>query len=349
MPRHLVPPAAALAVAACLLAPCPAQSSTANEVVLNPQAVRFVSRGDLAKGRGEILQGFHRESWRGLGDLGKSCRATSFVARNFHDQDRKTAESFRWVVRKGSDAKGPTAGAAGLIFRSGALPLGPSTGTGPIAYRVTTILKTPVALPCDQFFAVGAELGPAASWPSDGLACWIGADLGNVDDNKAHPKARDHAWQIVGSASKATHPSGRRTWSLGFGMESPALQIGNVNNEPPKTRFGSGGLFPLPGQGLTARVRARGLDGQIAFVILSSRISPVGVRLFPKGARLWANLIGFVGPIGLARPIRNGVAEIPLTRIPHGFAVDLTWQAFVLDARALQVQFSNAVRTSVLR
>ena len=104
----------AVLTTALLAVPCSAQISVG--LVDGPST--SASRGDLGKGAGTLLTGLHTSHWRSIGDGGKasdgakSCKVKGFRT-VLRDQDSSTQETYRWVVRSGTDANGPTAGAAG--------------------------------------------------------------------------------------------------------------------------------------------------------------------------------------------------------------------------------------------
>ena len=322
-----------------------------NDVMLNPGALRWSSRGDLGDGRGEVLQGFHNSHWRGLGTRGKRCEITALRVANLQDAERRTPESYRWIVRAGNDAAGPLPGVPHEIFRSGSLSLGPALGAGSVAWNVTTSLRTPIVIPCTAFFAVGLALPARAGAGShtDGLSVWIGAKLSGLDDNLAGPQASDQAWQIIGNAKQASHPSGKRVWRIGFQTKSPALQMGNLvaHSGSHALRFGSGGLFPAPGQGLAFRVHAQGQNGSFALLFVSGpRFSPGAFPIF--ASRFWLDLQNLQpSPLAIALVNKNTALAIPALKIPASLKGSLTWQALVLNLQTLQAELTNAVKTSL--
>lgn len=321
-----------------------------NEVMLNPQELRFSSRADLGDRGGEFLQGFHSSHWRGLGYRGTHAEIRAFRAFSLQDAKRSTPENFRWVVRVGTDVNGPTPGSAGAIFRSSELRLGPVLGGGSQAWDVTTRLVTPVRFDATRFISVGVYVPPTvgASYHADGLTAWIGASLGGSDDNRAARWGADHAWQLIDGQSLATHPSGRRTWRLGFETDVPTLQLGNVVplDKRYPIRFGSGGLFPDDGQGLAYRVHAAGRDGDYALLFAS--ISPFNIVSVPIfGGRVWLEWHGLLPGVLSASAVQNGTASAVLTsRIPAGMPKQITWQALVLDLGSGAGALSNAVMSS---
>lgn len=325
----------------------PRASHAQNDVLFDPGEVRFASRGDLGASAGEMLQGFHASHWRGLGGVGNFGQIAGFRASSLQDADRRTAETFRWVVRTGSDAAGPAPTAANELFVSGLQTLGPVLGGGSIAWDVTSTLRTPIRIPGATFFAVGIRV-PAnakAKYQTDGLSVWIGANLSGKDDNMASRFAVDQAWQIVGD--RVTHPSGKRVWRLGFQTAGPSLQFGNmVGTTKWPVRFGSGGLFPAPTQGLAYRVRASGRDGQIALMLLStSDFNGFALSIF--GSRFWLEWNGLYPGIFHASLVHNGVAVGVLApSLPFGLPKHLTWQAVVVHPTTLDAQFTNAIKSS---
>lgn len=320
-----------------------------NEVLLNPGEIRYSSRGDLGDRGGEYLQGFHTSHWRGLGHRGSRGRITAFRAFSLQDAQRGTPEKFRWIVRTGGDSIGPTPGTPGEIFRSGEVQLGPALGGGSVAWDVTTRLRTPVEFRASRFVAIGVRVPPTigARYHLDGLSCWIGASLGGKDDNRAARWAPDQAWQFIDGTTAPSHPSGRRTWRIGFESDAPTLQFGNVIGSGPwPVRFGSGGLFPDDGQGLAYRVHAAGRDGDFAILFASvSDFNVVSVPIF--GSAVWLEWHGILPGLMGAAQVQSGVAGGILTpKLPRGLPRQLTWQCVVINANTAQASLTNAAKTS---
>lgn len=347
--HHLRTALSAALVALALAAPSRSQTS-ANEVMLDAGIVRYAWRGEVGNDAngGELHQAFEELSWRGLGDVGSSCEITGFRARNFQDQDSSTAENYRWLVRIGTDTGGPDVSASGIFYRSAPLQLAPAMGSGAKSYAVTTLLQSPVQGGCSQFFTVGCELGARPNWPLDGQSVWVSSKLNGVDDHLANAKATDSAWQRIGSKATASHPFGDLTWRLGFLTPTPSLALGNSVTRAPQDRFGKGGLFPMSGQGLKARLIANGRAGQVAILLLSPNFSPLPVAFFP-GARVWIDIGGFLGPITAAPITTKGSLDVAdfliAPRIPAMVAGDFCWQALLLDTQSSTLSMSNAVRS----
>ncbi|GEM_PF-4673489 len=327
-----------------------AQVFTRNNLFFEPATIRYTSRGNVGKNSGELMQGFYSEYWRGIGDNGTTGKVAAFIARNFQDQNKKTQETFTWVIRKFDTTKTPKQPdmtTAGVIGKSGALKTPPSATTGLVSYRVTSALATPISIPVDKDFTVGVQIGKA-NWTADGLSCWIGANLGGGDDNRAASTALDMAWQyiITTAGNTLSHPSGKRIWRMGVQVKNDVLKVGNVFGG--KNNYGSGGIFPdlaaSPAQGLAFRVTAGNKVGEIALVMGSTKLLPVGAPLFP-GTRLFLNLAGsfFFAP----RIVIQGMAEfVAVPALPKTLKGVVYWQAALINTRTFKIAMTNATASS---
>ncbi|MCB9919678.1 MAG: hypothetical protein H6832_14840 [Planctomycetes bacterium] len=301
----------------------------------------YTSRGHLGTGDGELLQGFHAEQWRALGEpdsTGKVGRIDALRADSVQDQEQATQESFRWVLRSGDATAGPTTGASGELFVSGDIVLGPGVGTGPIAWSITTTLTTPIVVPSEAFFAVGIRLPASPFWSNDGLSLWATSQPTDGSSNKQV----DMAWQILGSASRATHPSEKRTWRVGFHQSAPALQLGHFSALRPLS-YAQGGQFPIAGtDGLALRILATGRDGQVGAVFIAAKFATV----FPvPGVGTWAlEIPTFVSLPVATGTITNGKLEqLPLLTIPSTLSGEFAFQGVLFDLGKLSATLTNAI------
>lgn len=315
---------------------------SAQNFVLYEAPTAFTSRGNIGTGAGEVLQGFHSAYWRSMGEAVDTTKGkiTSFRA-VFQDQNLATAEKFKWVVRKGTDAAGPTTGTAGEIYASADMTWHPGTGTGVGAAFVTTTLTTPVEVPSASFFAVGARLVPVA-WTSDGHSVHAASQA----TNDSATLAIDMAWQILGTATSAINPSQKRTWRMGFGQAAAALQLANaVGTATPK--YGSGGNFPNIGtDGITARVTAgTAANGQVVALFLSGGFAAPKAIFSGNFALDLTSLI--------PTPIISGVVAggtytgKVISKLPVGIKGQFSFQAILLDVKALSATLSNAVNMTL--
>lgn len=312
-----------------------------NEVMLKATAVSFTSRGNLGTGSGELLQGFHSTHWRALGEANPTPdgKIIGFRGEAFQDQDRTTAEKFQWVVRSGTDAAGPTTGAAGEIFVSGGLALGPATGTGPVAFNVTTALTTPVDVPCERFFAVGVRLPASPNWTADGHSVWASTQA----SAGAGAQTVDMAWQIVGAATSAIHPSAKRSWRIGFNQKPAALQLGHFVGTG-AAGYGQGGIFPTAGtDGVSFRVNAKGLNGQFVAVFIAPNFAQRKLPILGgKFALDLATVITTPITSGLVAADKFEDKTVPL--IPASLTGDYAFQAALFDLTSFAGSLTNAVK-----
>lgn len=316
--------------------------SAQNDFFHYPTATTFTSRGNNGVNAGEILQGYHKESWRGIGMSSATSSKLVMLAATTQDQSAKTQETYYWVVRKGTDAAGPMLGTNGLLYKSAALKTPPSTSAGAAAFSITHTLTTAVQIPEDQFVSIGLQLAAAPKWTADGMSCHAasGATAG------AGSQQKDHAWQILAKATKATHTSSMRAFNMGMAVASPVFQVGNVFSG--KNNYGQGGLFPdvSKGQGLALRILAKGDNGQVALVFASGKFFvgklPVffGARLFLNPAQLVAN------PFLLGAVATDKAEVVAAAKIPSFMAKkSVAFQGVLVDLKKVSLTLTNAVRT----
>lgn len=328
-----------------------ASISAQNDFLNYPLATNFTSRGSNATSPGEILMGYHKESFRGIGQWNpvKTELVTQFTA-TIQDQVGKTQETYNWVVRKGTDAKGPMLGKAGELYVSAAQKTPTSSATGPVAWTVTHTLTSPVAIP-DDFFAVGFRLTAAKLWTADGMSCWMAVGTKtstNAAGAMAGTQQVDQAWDLLATSKVATHPSMKRCWKITIQVKNPAFQVGNRFNSG--NNYGPGGLYPdmlaKPAQGLAMRVNAKGADGQVALVFMSGDLVPFKLPIF-FGTRFYLHPTSLVGaPLNLG-VIASGKAEkVTIPVIPSFMAKKaVAFQAVLVDVKKLSLTLSNAVKT----
>lgn len=150
------------------------------------------------------------------------------------DEAAETQEKLAFVVRSGTDGAGPTVGIAGLLGSVQGLTT-PAGGREVKAYVVTTILANPIRLlNSTSHFSFGIALEAAPRWPLDGLS----THMSSVFEQSSHARQEDHAWQIVGAASAATHPTLLRSWRYEAFTYVGTMRLGCGG------RFGMGGMFP---------------------------------------------------------------------------------------------------------
>ncbi|MFQ5503220.1 MAG: hypothetical protein ACE5F1_00305 [Planctomycetota bacterium] len=266
-----------------------------NQIEIYPGVTSFTSRGNISRGSGETLQGLHDSHWRGIGDNGKACAINSLYVVT-QDQNASTRETFHWVIRKGTDAAGPTTGKAGEVAVIGPLQTPPSTSTTPAAWGLTANLTTPATLPsCVGHYAFGLRLGPSPKWTSDGQSTHASRQSAAA----SHANQGDHAWQIIGAATTATHPSLKRSWRYRVNAlpdASPTCQVGNILSATGTPKNGMGGMYPntaaTPPNGLVATIRSNG-NKSGSSVLLASAARTAGIPVFPGTSR------AYVSPVGL--------------------------------------------------
>ena len=258
------------------LATIPGTSNGQNRFELFPGPLTWSSRGDLATGAGETLQGVHASHHRGFGDTGFSCKLRGLGAR-LQDQDQSTPEVYRWIVRSGSDGSGPSTGPGSVIADIGPF-VTPSGGSGIAAWQLDTVFGSAITLPdCTSHFSFGISLAAAPSWDADGLSTHASAEA----EQNSHSGQGDHAWQILSGAPTATHPSDKRAWRYSLLVDNGALQIGSFD------RYGMGGIFPRIGSSLTVRVRYGGnTQGGLSFLALDTARS-AGIPVAAGTSRLF--------------------------------------------------------------
>jgi hypothetical protein len=323
-----------------------------NDISNYPLATNFTSRGSNGMGAGEILMGYHKESWRGIGQANAAMTEITKFTAQAQDQLLSTQEKYYWVVRRGTDVTGPFLGKAGEIYVSGVMSTPPSTSTAIGQFTITHTPKTPIKIPPENFFAVGLRLGAAPQWTTDGMSCHMAVGQKtptNTSGAEAGTQQKDHAWDILAAAKAATHPSMNRSYKITISVKNPAFQIGNVFNG--QANYGPGGLFPdmvvqSPPQGLAMRVLAQGANGQIALVFISGSFFPFQLPVF-FGTRLYLHPTTLVGtPLNLGVVANNKAEAVTIPVIPSIMVKQkLAWQAILVDVAKLKLTLSNAVVT----
>jgi hypothetical protein len=247
-----------------------------------PGRTTFTSRGNIGVGSGETLQGVHATHHRGLGDNRAACVLPNFVGM-LQDQNAASRETFHWVVRAGSDANGPGADSASLLAQVGPLQTPKSTTNSPFAWSLTTSITKAVQLKdCRSHFSFGIRLGVSPGWTRDGLSTHTTFGSSRYPHQGTHPRAEDHAWQILSTATVATHTSNKRTWRYGLRLDNGVLQLGNGG-----AMYGMGGMFPAANKPVTARARfgTRMSGGTSVLYLSTGRMN--GVILLPNTTRLY--------------------------------------------------------------
>jgi hypothetical protein len=275
---------------------------------MHPNRTSFTSRGNIGSGWGAIYQGVHASTNRGVLDVGGKCHISRFHTIS-QDQNCQTKETFGFCVRIGSDASGPSPTVAGLIGLVAGLRT-PNNGSAACAFAITTTLARPIAVPSTQHWSFGINLDPAPTWTMDGLSTHAARGAPTTTPlHNSHARQADQAWQIIGPATVATHPSQRRSWRYGVDVADGAVLNLQCNGKP-----GYGGSYPEASTASapfawSARVEGgpRSAGANTAIVIGTGRIAGVS---FGIAADLY--LLGpyaiFPGPIANA----TGLAIIPL-------------------------------------
>ena len=243
-------------------------------ISLKGSTTTATSRGSIGTNTGEILTGFHRSHWRGIGDNAGSCQIQGFRA-TVQDQDSSTKESYHWVIRKGSDAAGPAVGSAGLLHSFGSFDMPKVKTGGPHAWSITVTLATPATIPCLSHVSVGIRLKAAAQWPNDGMSCHMSP--GTSADQ--HGNAHDMSWQI--EDGWVDHPSGNRAWAQSVLVNTPTLQM-SINGKK-----SIGGMFPKSGH-LVYAANVSGAEANAnSLLFLGVDTLPFGFPLVPGTARMY--------------------------------------------------------------
>lgn len=205
-----------------------------------PGTTNFTTRlGIAGPSTGEVFQSFPLERNRGIGDVSGVCSIDS-IRCTVQDQRGDTAESFRFLLRRGTDAAGPGVTAADYFGGGpfGPISTPPTTSTLATVWDLSLTLGTPVAIDCEGFLAVGVELPTAPVWTMDGLSVHVSTAATNL----VHPSAPNTAWAIDPAAVAARRDVNGHSMRIAPGFhDAPILQAGTVGGG---TRFGSGGYAP---------------------------------------------------------------------------------------------------------
>lgn len=318
---------------------------------IDPGITSFTSRGSVSTGSGELFQGFHSGQNRGLGDdgVGASVIGMRVVVQ---DQIGATAGSFSAVIRGGTDATGPLTGAGGVLFGSAPIGLPASAAPGPVAWLMT-ITFAAVAVPQVGFFAAGAQLAADPLWPTDGVSFHASSNVANAQ----HAASVDMAWQIIGAAPTASHPTSKRSWRLGLRLPQNAFQVGNVTTAAPLNRFGNGGYFPdtallgAASQGLAFRCYHNLGAAGTAAVLMS--VGPPGApfTVLGIGNTVYLDLATLASTTLAAGPSDGTVLPFlaaGIDAVPSSAGLPITFQGVVIDFIGGTLDMTNAVVTTLL-
>lgn len=306
-----------LVLAYCICPIVPGQEVVQFE--LSPGPTTWSSRGDLGTGGGETLQGIHAGYHSGIGDGGTGCSISGFTAR-IQDQEQATQETFRWIVRAGTDAAGPGLDPQDVIVDMGPFTA-PSEGTGVAAWLITTTLGTPLSLPdCTSHISFGLVLPPAPAWPLDGLSTHASPD----SEQNSHAGQQDHAWQVIDG--NVSHPSDKRTWRYGLLVENAGLQLGSND------MYGMGGMFPRTGSSLKARIRyGSSMAGGTSALFIGTNRGP-GTFVLPGTSKLYLGPAPVLVSLTTIEPFGDAVHPL-FSSLPSRFA---GLGPFYLQAGALE-------------
>lgn len=263
------------------------------------------SRASLGAAAGEMLQGVHASSNRGVLDVGGMSQVRQFSLVT-QDQNCATTETFSFVVRSGDDVTGPVAGAPGLLGGVSGLTLPSSTTNGPCAWSLTVTLpaSAPIMVPTTQHWSYGIGVSAAPTLPADGQSVQLSIN----STHNTHSRVEDHAWQIIAGA--VSHPSANRAWRMSVYAEDGAvlkLRCGGVQSY--------GGSFPRASTaGAPLALDAR-IDGgsNCAGAVAVAALALTRTSGFPvfAGANLYLgpfnSAVYFGGPADSA-----GVAVVPI-------------------------------------
>jgi hypothetical protein len=279
---------------------------------LHPGITSFTSRGNNGVFSGQILQGVHASTFRGVMDSGGAARIGRFHV-VIQDQNCSTREGFNYVVRDGSDAAGPGVGSSSLLGNVIGIALPNSAKTTSCAWGLITTLAATAAItvPVVGHWSFGAFLPRAVNWTMDGVS----VHATRATSHYSHPLQEDQAWQILANSVAATHPSQKRSWRLtAFVGDHPGQSVGGVMKLRTGGRQGYGGSFPIASSSSIPLKWDAQLNGGLAnkgaasvVVIGVSRIAGVP---FGIGARLYVNgpYVMFSGSVADSR----GLAIVPL-------------------------------------
>jgi hypothetical protein len=277
-----------------------------------PGATSFTSRGNIGPGVGEVLQGVHQTTNRGVMDVARRCQIRRFNTIT-QDQNCATNEGFDFVVRSGKDAHGPATGSRGILGAIKGLTLPKSNRNGACAWSVSSTLTAAnaIGVPCVRHWSYGVSLHAAPGWTMDGQSVHATSSTSGANSHRNHSRNEDQSWQIVGTAIAASHPSQKRSWRL-----STFVSDGVVMKLRCDGRAGYGGSFPIASTSAAPLAWDAQLDGGANCAGLKSVVAigvarahapaPAGSR----GAGLYVH-----GPYFVffgAKASSTGVAIVPL-------------------------------------
>jgi hypothetical protein len=275
-----------------------------------PGATSFTTRGSMGGGPGSIYQGVHANTNRGVMEVrGGSCRIARLSA-VIQDQNCGTKEKYGYIVRSGSDVTGPRADSAAVLGRLSGLSF-PNGPNNPCAFIVTSTLATNsrITVPNASHWSYGLEFTPNPGWTRDGHSVHATSGQGTRNPHNSHSRQHDQAWQLVGTATAASHPARKLAPRITVHVADSAVLKLRCGGRP-----GYGGTFPVASTSTAplrwdARVdggtNAAGLPTLVALSRIRHGGVPVGVS---ANIYLGAPCIVFSGP----KADLKGIAIIPL-------------------------------------
>lgn len=326
-----------------LLSAVSAQTPSTQTWDMHPGVTSFTSRGNIGTGFGEVLQGVHQTTNRGVLDIGGSAAITR-MSTITQDQNCSTRERFSYVVRSGTDTAGPLTSTGAVLGVIAGLSLPNSTRTTPCAWGLTSNLtaSTAIKVPSQRHFSYGLRLpvGGAANWSMDGQS----VHASNTAAQNSHATQEDHAWQIIGTASAAAHPSAKRTWRLSIGRQGAAVMKLRCGG-----RQGMGGSFPKASTSATplawtAQIRGGSDVGGgstiVALAVTRTLNVPIG-----SGANLFITppYFMFFGPAANAAGLAN-VNLLPFVPASASGAGTFPMQGAIGTSTVLKLTNSQSVK-----
>jgi hypothetical protein len=232
---------------------------------MHPGQTSFTSRGNIGTGTGQIFQGVHASTNRGVLGTQRGSSTSCAIGRVntiTQDQNCSTREKFGWIVRGGTDSGGPGTGAGAILGTITGLSLPNSANTGACAWGLTSTLAPTarIKVPVTRMYGYGLSLGPSPKWTADGQSIHASrsADFAAANTHRVHGAAsqEDQGWQIVGAATAASNPSQKRSWRLSIDGADVAVMKLRCDG-----RQGYGGSYPASSTPSTALAWDAQLNG----------------------------------------------------------------------------------------
>jgi len=357
----------AWAIAALACAPAAVAQSNLPEFGIFPGVTNSTDRtGLLNSSTGDVLVQVAQDSFRAVGQARDASGKTVGRLIGFHTQlqdEFAATPEFHWftVIGPNPNGAGPDPTSGNELFRS-TLMQTPSGPNEPQTWDVTVLLATPAdILPASGDWYFGVGLGPAPTWPQDGLSVHMASYYREPGLLLRHDNPRsgapDITWSIDRTRQIVSQAPTPRTHQIFLVTQGPVLNVGAdiapIEQAGPNPAFGVAGIYPDNGgraDGIAFRVRdLRYVGGQVV-LLAAPGFSPSPLSTPIIDGDLWLNGLGLTYVTTATMPASGELVIAPpylaQGQLPAGITGDVMFQAFNVTSSAIRA--SNAARVSFL-